>query len=72
MLFKVTILLIVFASFSFAFEAFQTDWSGGDGIYGPVYYWDDEFYEGLRVNWLAYPGFLTLDFNSDTPVHPID
>ncbi|MBD3368728.1 hypothetical protein GF402_00005, partial [Candidatus Fermentibacteria bacterium] len=52
------ILLIV--SICLAGTATQTDWSGGDGVWGPVTSWGDEFYVDTDVNWSDSPGNLNL------------
>jgi len=38
----------------------QTDWSGGDGVPGPVWNWGNEFYLSSSINWLGDPGSLIL------------
>ena len=40
--------------------AIQTDWSGGDGIWGPVFDWGDEFYMGTNIECYSDPLNLAL------------
>jgi hypothetical protein len=39
----------------------QWDWSGGPGVTGPVYWWDDAFDSCEGIDWSDTPGFLYLD-----------
>lgn len=53
--------LIVLVPFeAYADFATQTDWSGGDGILGPVFDWGNEFYQSLWIDWSGYPGIMLL------------
>lgn len=45
---------------TYADSAVQTDWSGGDGIPGPVLEWGNEFYQSSFINWSYYPGSIRL------------
>ncbi|MCK4593379.1 VCBS repeat-containing protein, partial [bacterium] len=38
----------------------QTDWSGGDGVEGPVTDWGDTFDTSANINWSGFPGELEL------------
>jgi len=42
-------------------DAAQTDWSGGDGVAGPVTDWADEFDSSTDINWSGASGEFTLD-----------
>ena len=42
-------------------EAAQTDWSGGDGVTGPVTGWGDTFDAAADINWSEAPGELLLN-----------
>ncbi|MBD3368729.1 T9SS type A sorting domain-containing protein [Candidatus Fermentibacteria bacterium] len=59
------ILLIV--SICLAGTAHQTDWSGGDGVWGPVIDWGDEFYSDTDASWSESPGELQI---SETILYP--
>ncbi len=50
--------LVPFAAY--ADLATQTDWSGGDGVLGPVLDWGNEFYQSSNINWSDIPGSLLL------------
>ncbi|MCX7022266.1 MAG: FG-GAP-like repeat-containing protein [bacterium] len=52
----------------------QTDWSGGDGVPGPVTNWEDTFESATDVNWSGIPGRFVLSGEAlDTPVeHLVD
>ncbi len=41
-------------------QASQTDWSGGDGVPGPVLAWGVAFDSALDSSWLSIPGRLAL------------
>jgi len=41
-------------------EALQTDWSGGDGVSGPVAFWEASFDSCRDVSWLSLPGRIAL------------
>ena len=43
------------------YEAAQTDWSGGDGVPGPVTDWGDTFGAAADINWSEAPGDLLLN-----------
>lgn len=61
---RLLILLIVSGCLFPAFCQFyglQSDWAGGDGAFGPVYEWYDEFYLSSEVSWSGYPGSLHLN-----------
>jgi hypothetical protein len=45
----------------------QSDWSGGDGVAGPVETWGDCFDGALDVSWLAVPGQLSLSSVARVP-----
>ncbi len=48
--FVLVISLVILATFeAYAAEATQTDWSGGDGILGPVLDWGNEFYTDTDI-----------------------
>jgi len=50
-------------SLSFAGTANQTDWSGGDGIVGPVIDWVDRFFSYSEIQFSNYPGSLQLEYD---------
>ncbi len=53
--------LIIFTiTITFADSAVQTDWSGGDGIPGPVLNWGNVFFQSLYIDWSTYPGTLLI------------
>ena len=56
-------ILIVFFAFCtvFADDVWQTDWSGGPGVPGPVPVWDDCFDTSDNLNWYSSPGELLLE-----------
>lgn len=68
---RLSIILISITTFvSFAGTATQTDWSGGDGVIGPVIDWGDQFYSDTDVNWSSDPGEVSLGYS---PVeHTVD
>ena len=53
------IALLVF-SIAVADSAIQTDWFGGSGTWGPVNYWNDEFYSDSGINYYYTPNSLLL------------
>ena len=56
---RILLLLILgFVTITFADSAVQTDWSGGDGIIGPVSTWGNEFYMSSTLDWTSFPGSL--------------
>lgn len=61
-------LLVMVPSICLAASATQTDWSGGDGVPGPVAFWGNGFDSSAAVSWLAQPGELHL---SSTPAAPV-
>ena len=54
-------------------QVVQTDWSGGDGVAGPLAAWADTFAAADGVSWRAIPGQLALSSMAlSTPVsYPI-
>jgi hypothetical protein len=54
--------LLLIAGFARAYSATQTDWSGGDGVWGPVIDWGDEFYMDSGANWYVAPGEIRLTY----------
>ena len=63
-------LIISSITVTYADSAIQTDWSGGDGILGPVLDWGNEFCQSLYINWFDNPGSLLL--NQSILEHTID
>ncbi|MCK4594301.1 hypothetical protein KAU45_07350, partial [bacterium] len=66
---------LLLAAAAFAYEtADQTDWSGGDGVEGPVTDWEDTFDTATDINWSGLPGELALSSEAlDTPIeHTVD
>jgi hypothetical protein len=61
-------LLVLVPSICLAASATQTDWSGGDGVPGPVAFWGNGFDSAAAASWLALPGELHL---SSTPAAPV-
>ncbi|MCK4593380.1 VCBS repeat-containing protein [bacterium] len=58
---KALVLLLSIPLAAFAYEtAEQTDWSGGDGVHGPVTDWEDTFDTSVDINWSGNPGDLAL------------
>ncbi|RKZ05447.1 hypothetical protein DRQ25_16095, partial [Candidatus Fermentibacteria bacterium] len=61
MLFRILPLLIFgFSTFAFADSATQTDWSGIDGIWGPVLDWSINFYTATLFEYSTNPSELIL------------
>ncbi len=58
--------VLVLCASSFAQDMYQTDWSGGPGVTGPVYYFDDTFCSSQLIDFTV-PGCLTLvpDWSTD-------
>jgi hypothetical protein len=59
---------------AFGGEATQTDWSGGDGVPGPVADWGDEFDASTDINWSEVPGEIGLSRAALDPTieHSVD
>lgn len=57
--FWVTISFCLF-HMAYAEYAVQSDWSGGDGVYGPVVDWGDEFQSCMDIDYYSSDGQLTL------------
>jgi hypothetical protein len=51
---------VLYPSITVAGTAIQTDWSGGDGIWGPVTDWGNEFYLYMGIDCYGNPSDLTL------------
>lgn len=64
MFFRMLVFVIPFALLSpfqvYASTATQTDWSGGDGIWGPVFDWGSEFYTGIDIECYHTPSNIIL------------
>jgi len=59
--FVVVISLVILAPFqAYAGTATQTDWSGGDGIWGPVIDWANEFYMDTDIECYNSPSSILL------------
>ena len=80
---KYSILVLFLVAFVHADSAVQTDWSGGDGIPGPVWEWSNDFYQSSCINWSDYSSSLLLsqgileytvevDFNCASSVYSED
>jgi hypothetical protein len=59
-LYKVFLPFLIFGCYLpiYADSAVQTDWSGGDGILGPVLDWGNEFFQSSSIDWSSNPGSL--------------
>jgi len=61
---RVNVLIALVIAFAFsnvkADEMTQSDWSGGQGVHGPVTGWGDAFDSETDVNWSGQPGGLIL------------
>jgi hypothetical protein len=71
----VTIAFLLLAGVAFAYEtAVQTDWSGGDGVPGPVTDWGDTFDTSEDVDWSEHPGEVVLSVEAlEAPIeHLVD
>jgi hypothetical protein len=55
---------LLLASICLAGTATQTDWSGGDGVLGPVIDWGEEFYTDTDINWLSSPGDVSIQLRA--------
>jgi len=51
----------------FAEDTFQTDWSGGPGVQGPVLQWESTFSEADDISWRSVAGQLCLSSRSISP-----
>jgi len=61
----ITIIIVLsVASVSLAQTDTQTDWSGGDGVSGPVLTWENAFDMEIGVNWNTSSGELILDYTT--------
>ncbi len=58
----------------YAGTATQIDWSGGDGIWGPVINWSSEFFADTDIEYFSYPSNIVLQKTiAPTPLeHTID
>ena len=57
--------ILILAPFeAYAGTSTQTDWSGGDGIWGPVFDWGDEYYETAGIQSYTYPSNIVLQADS--------
>jgi hypothetical protein len=64
--------LSIFTAAAIAESETQTDWSGGDGVPGPVTDWGDTFNSESNINWSGFPGdFIISRLPMDTPVEHI-
>jgi len=50
----------------------QTDWSGGDGVTGPVSDWGSVFNLSSGVDWILHPDSLLLSTDSTIVKHTVD
>ncbi len=73
--------IILCITITFADYAIQTDWSGGDGIYGPVLDWGNMYYTARDIGPYSNPSDLVLlplehtvdgDFNNAKSVYSAD
>ncbi len=65
--------IMTFYGVSGASQGFQTDWSGSNGVIGPVIQLGTDYWYDSDVNGLAYPGDLVLEYSSQgVPVSVID
>lgn len=54
---------------AYAGTAIQTDWSGGDGIWGPVFDWGNEFYMDMNIQCYTNPlNIMLLKTMSQSPL----
>lgn len=61
---RLSYLCILLAGSALAGTETQTDWSGGSGTIGPVYWWGNEFWSGYSTDYETTPGSLMLDASS--------
>ncbi len=60
---------LLLAAAAFAETAEQTDWSGGDGVEGPVTDWGDTFDTATDINWSGLRGRVILSCEVlDSPI----
>lgn len=52
--------VLTLASLSIAGTASQIDWSGGDGLLGPLNEWGNRFYSSTDVSWFQAPGRIAI------------
>ena len=52
--------ILIFCVAALAISETQTDWSGGDGVQGPVIDWGDTWYQGVGVSYQGIPGEITV------------
>jgi len=59
---------------AYAGTSTQTDWSGGDGIWGPVIDWSSEYFADTDIEYFNYPSNIVLQKTmAPTPLeHTID
>jgi hypothetical protein len=58
---RIMVILVMFAITSVpAYATTQTDWSGGDGVPGPVTDWGSEFNQSSEIDWMHHPDSLLL------------
>jgi len=57
----IPVFLLVFSPLrAYADSAMQSDWSGGEGIPGPVLDWGIAFFQSSNIDWSGYPGIMQL------------
>lgn len=59
------IILTISSGSVFADSAIQTNWSGGDGVLGPVSNWSDVFSSSSLIEFEYQPGSIMLEYNTD-------
>lgn len=66
---RLSLLLLLFVTqISYSNSAIQTDWSGGNGVTGPVNEWDNTFHESFFLNSVA-EGVLQLGISPNLIEH---
>ncbi len=68
-MYRIILLFLIFGSFivTYADSAIQTDWSGGQGLSGPVSEWSNRFYIAISINW-SIPGDIMLHFPAEQTI----
>jgi len=66
-------LLVIFATITSvtADAATQTDWSGGEGVTGPVSDWGNSFDVSSEIDWALHPDSLLLSADSTIVKHAV-
>ena len=60
-----SVLFFILLTVAYSDSAVQTNWSGGSGVWYPVFKWGKQFMSDLNIQWRSQRGMIVLQYPTE-------